>query len=338
MTSHQSARRARRLVPSLASLTVAGLLLLSGGVANVTLASAPSPVGSSSTAATPTTARPTSGARSTTFAARRFPLRRLHWDQLWLNGGELAKFTAVGHTDADGIPLYNWDGADYYHPVRIELQGLSRIDSYVRTGDHRYIETLRKFDLKLRSMAAESNGGWFLPDTFNYTPEGLEPPWYNTMSQGLGLAFFVRMHRVFGDPADLVWATRLFDSFKVLGPRPTPWVAEVDGGYLWLEHYPGGNSKHVLNAHLHATFGLYDYWQETHSRSARRMLNAAITTMRDNAWRYRRKGHTSLYCLTSTSSSMHYHHLHVEQLRQLARISGDGYFWRLAGRLRQDAW
>jgi len=245
---------------------------------------------------------------------------------------------AAGHKDAQGIPLYEWKGAYYYHPVRIELQGLSRIDSYVRTGDRRYVGTLRKFDLKLRSLAIEKNGAWFLPDSFDYTPEGLDAPWFNTMSQGLGLAFFVRMHRVFGDPNDLLWARRLFNSFEVIGPRSGPWVAEADDGYLWLEHYPRGYSKHVLNAHLHATFGLYDYWQETGTRRARALLDAAVTTMRDNAWRFRRVGQTSRYCLSNASSTMHYHHLHVQQLRQLARVSGDAYFSKLADRFQRDAW
>ena len=41
-----------------------------------------------------------------------------------------------------------------------------------------------------------------------------------------------------------------------------PWVAHVDPRrYLWLEHYPRRKPDHVLNAHLHAIFGIYEYWQ-----------------------------------------------------------------------------
>jgi hypothetical protein len=318
---------------------IAGFVSLSAGVSGVsaTTAARTQKASDSVAVASPQSAASASP-QAASYQVRDFPLRSLPWNELWLNGGKLAKFMAVGHKDADGIPLYQWKGQYYYHPVRIELQGLSKIDSYVRTDRQLYVGTLRKFDLKLRSLAVESHGGWFLPDSFDYTPEGLEPPWYNTMSQGLGLSFFVRMYRVFGDPTDLLWARRLFDSFEVIGPRSGPWVAGVDNGYLWLEHYPGGYSKHVLNAHLHATFGLYDYWQETHSRTARVMLDAAITTMRDNAWRFRREGQTSLYCLSCTSGTMHYHHLHVQQLQQLARISGDAYFSKLAHRFREDAW
>jgi D-glucuronyl C5-epimerase C-terminus len=272
------------------------------------------------------------------YSIRHFALRSLRWTDLWWNTGGPGQYLAKGTTDADGIPLYLWRGHYYYHPVRIELQGLKRIDGYAQTHDNGYIPTLQAFDLKLRSMAIESNGAWFLPDTFDYTPEGLHSPWYNTMSQGIGLAFFVRMYRIFGDPADLEWATRLFHSFEVIGPISRPWVAQVERHYLWLEHYPNGYSLHVLNAHLHALFGLYDYWQETLTTEARAVLEGAITTMRDNVSRFRRKGTTSLYCLVHPTSTMHYHHLHVKQLKQLALVSGDDYFAKTAARFRRDAW
>ena len=111
---------------------------------------------------------------------------------------------------------------------------------------------------------------------------------------------------------------RSFASFKRLG-MGKPWVAYVDPRrYLWLEHYPGRRPGHVLNAHLHAIFGIYEYWQVTRSDAARRVLRGSITTMRDNAWRYRRRGKTSLYGLRIRSSIYKYHEIHIWQFRLLA--------------------
>lgn len=273
------------------------------------------------------------------FKHRHFELASLPWSELWLNGGPIQKFKAIGPTDADGIPMYRWGDKFYYHPVKIELQGLFRLDSYVRTGDARYLPTLRKFDAKLRSMALDSdNGSWFLPDSFDLTTEGMPAPWFNSMSQGLGLSFFSRMYRLFGNPVDLAAATRLFRSFEVRGPRRGPWVSQLEHGEVWLEHYPDGINLHVLNAHMHALFGLYDYWQEVRTPEARHVLEAAITTMRDNVDRFRRPGGISVYCLIHPIISMKYHHLHVKQLKQLARVSGDDYFSEEAKLFRQDAW
>ncbi len=103
-------------------------------------------------------------------------------------------------------------------------------------------------------MVIEEDDAWWLPFWFDYPPEGLTAPWFNAMSQGLVLSFFVRLHRVTGDDIHLRAAEKVFDSYRRLGRKGSgqqrPWVAYVaDGGYLWLEHYPNARPDHVLNAH-----------------------------------------------------------------------------------------
>ena len=135
----------------------------------------------------------------------------------------------------------------------------------------------------------------------------------------------------------------MFASFRTIGPVASPWVATIDDDYLWLEHYPGGVTQHVLNAHLWATFGIYDYWRQLQRNGAdgidavRTTLEGAITTMRDNVWRYRRVGQTSLYALVHRTSWMFYHLMHIKQLRLLAEISADGYFATMADLFYSDA-
>ena len=52
-------------------------------------------------------------------------------------------------------------------------------------------------------MVIEEDDAWWLPFWFDYPPEGLRAPWFNAMSQGLALSFFVRLHRVTGDDVHL---------------------------------------------------------------------------------------------------------------------------------------
>ena len=92
----------------------------------------------------------------------------------------------------------------------------------------------------------------------------------------------------------------------------------------------------MLNAHLHAVFGIYEYWQVTRSAPARRVLKSAITTMQERVGRYRRRGGLSLYDLTHRTSFPKYHATHVWQLGLLGRISSDRSFIRLARRLTAD--
>lgn len=267
-----------------------------------------------------------------------FNLQSLTWDQLWTNGGPISGYAAGGHKDADGIPMRKWiDGKYYYTPVKIAIEGIVRLDSYVRTGnDPGYIPTLRKLDNKLRELAVVSGDAWFLPMPFDFNRGKLKAPWYNAMAQGYALSFFVRMYRVFGDPADLDAANAIFRSFQILGPISGPWVSQVVNGDLWLEHYPNGKYLEVLNAHMHALFGLYDYWQQVGTPESRQILEGASTTMRRDLHLFRRIGKTSRYCLVNPVYSLHYHWLHIRQVRELALVTADSFFDRFADRLVWD--
>jgi hypothetical protein len=279
-----------------------------------------------------------------TYMQRAFEVQVVPWGDLIYNEGTKVSPPAPdGAVDADGIPLRNWNGALYYTADNIARQGLYRLKGFARTGDAAYTQVLDRFDTKLRSMAQPVGDAWFFPWPFSYGNEHLTTPWYNAMTEGLVLSFFSRMYEIYGDPSDLDAAAHVFASYLIMGPISTPWVATVERGYLWLEHYPGGVTHHVLNAHLWATLGIYDYWRQLQRDGSsdidavQTVLDGAITTVRSNVWRYRRAGHTSLYALVHRTSYLSYHLLHIRQLRLLAKISADSYFATAADLFYADA-
>jgi hypothetical protein len=277
----------------------------------------------------------------TPFLARHFELVDLPFDRLPWTGDRPPRLDLPPPVNERGVALFRWtDGRLYVRPGSVAINGMKRIDAFRDTGDVRQLEQAIRQAEQLQHMAIERDGAWWLPFWFDYPPEGLEAPWFNAMSQGLALSFFVRLHRVTGDPEYLRDADRIFASFRRLGgahgDRP-PWVAYVGrGGYLWLEHYPSDRPDHVLNAHMHALIGLYEYWQHTRSPEARRLLEGALTTMRDQAGRYRRPGHVSLYGLRTRTRHYKYHQVHIWQLRLLGRMTGDPYFTELGNALAAD--
>jgi len=293
---------------------------------------------------TPAPVRATEAAEPPPYVARHFELADLAYDDLpWTSEWPQA-LPGQPPLDDSGVPLFRWrDGKLYYRPGGLAISGMKHIDSYRDTGDPAQLEQALLEASKLRSIKVLRDDAWWLPFWFDYPPEGLKAPWFNAMAQGLVLSFFVRLHRMTGDETHLQAAEMVFRSFQRLGRkwagRDRPWVAFVDDtGYLWLEHYPNARPDHVLNAHMHALIGLYEYWQHTRSAEARQLLEGSLATMRDRAGRYRREGRVSIYGLRSRTNILKYHRVHVWQLRLLGRMTGDDYFTQLGDDFASDAY
>jgi hypothetical protein len=271
------------------------------------------------------------------FITRPFDLRELGLDELSWTGEAPPPLPPIRETDEAGVPLFEVDGELHYRPGALAISGMKRIDAYRETGDRRHLDQALLQAAKLRELAIRDRGALWLPFLFDYEPAKLKAPWFNAMSQGLALSFFVRLHAVTDAAADQATADELFHSFTLFGPGRQPWVAFVDRDrYLWLEHYPNRRHDHHLNAHIHATLGLYEYWHASGSPEARLLLGGALATLRDNAARFRRPGRTSFYGSRTRTVIPSYHDIHVWQLRLLGRITGDVWFTRLGDDLATD--
>jgi hypothetical protein len=277
------------------------------------------------------------------FHAHRFELVDLAFDELPWTDEIPREATPPKPTDDRGVPLFRWrlDGELYYRPGSLAINGMKRIDAYRDTGERAQLEQALIQADALRRISVREDDAWWLPFWFDYPPEGHKAPWFNAMAQGLALSFFVRLHRVTGDPVWRDAADQIFGSFRRLGSkrsvRGRPWVSFVaNGGYLWLEHYPSRTPDHVLNAHLHAVIGLYEYWQHTRDPEARDLLEGSLTTIRDQGYRYRKEGAISRYGLRTRSNLLKYHRVHIWQLRLLGRMTGDPIFTELGDQMAAD--
>ena len=220
----------------------------------------------------------------------------------------------------------------------LSINGMKRIDAYLDAGDAAQLEQALLQADRLRKLARRIGDAWWLPHKCSYPPENQRAPWWNAMTQGLAISFFVRLYQVTGNDLHLEAARHVAGSLFKLDRRERPWVSFVGaGGSLWLEHYPQAKPSHVLNAHLHTVIGLYELWHQTHDRGVRHLLLGAITTVRDHIARFRRPGELSLYDLRNRTQHVKYHEIHIWQLRFLSRITGDPYFWQMANTIASDS-
>lgn len=246
--------------------------------------------------------------------------------------------------DDEGIPMYrNGKGKPMYnHPVRLAHNSINFLKSYHMTQDFRYVNEAKKYVQRLADIAVEQNGAIYFPYEFevylhNLPTEHLKPRWYSGMAQGQALSAFVRLYQETDDPKYLKWADKTFQSFMQLRSDGAPiWVNMMDDGYYWIEEYPMEKPTKVLNGFIFAIYGLYDYYQLTEKEEAKALLQASLTTIYDHIEEYRNIDDASLYGLKLDHRSLHYHLVHIEQLKALYHITGEQYFLDMSEQFYDD--
>jgi hypothetical protein len=146
------------------------------------------------------------------------------------------------------------------------------------------------------------------------------------------LSLFIRLYETTGDARYRTAADRTFAALLVPNVAGRPWATWTYGGYTWFEEttFTDGTGDRILNGHVFAVMGVYDYWVKTRDARARRLLQAGLLTALVYAGRLRRPAWQSYYDDYRRGDSRKYHNLHVLQMRYLAEMTGDQRFDRAA--------
>jgi hypothetical protein len=251
-----------------------------------------------------------------------------------------------GLVDAQGVRMADVGGHIYNHPVSQGAYAIENINSYRLTGNQAYLDIAVRNGQRLIDTHTESDGAWYFPYDFDFavvgdTSETLRAPWYSGMAQGRALSTFVRLYQATGD---LKWRDAADSTFASLNQAPSgsaPYGVHLDAqGRLWLEEYPRNpvaDSEEVLNGHIYALFGLFDYWQLTNSTVAQDLIRGAINTVAQTAMsQFRRVNASSVYSLRHRTPAGTYHQIHVTQMLNLLAYKHNTSFATVATAFRND--
>ena len=258
----------------------------------------------------------------------------------------------VDPTDEKGLHLYERSGTRYLHPVAQGQYVLLMFNSWSKTGDAEFLDRAKVNLDGLVDYGVEDGAGLFYPYGFDFPLYGLEEltlhaPWWSSMAQGQILSALVRMYGATGDQTYREAADQTYASFAphliADWPIDEPAVSIIDdGGFLWLEEYSGDlEPAYVLNGHIFAIYGLYDYWELTGSVEAAQMIDGAATAVAHYLPEFRAgPGELSWYGLTikddPRGQHAKYHRIHKEQLRTLAKMTGEVLFSEYADLFESD--
>lgn len=248
--------------------------------------------------------------------------------------------------DETGLRIVNMGpgGSRVDHPVAYAQYGISALSEYQSTGETIWLDRALRHAERLDEIHTERDSAWYFPYLFDWTYPGatLRAPWWSAMAQGEALSLFVRLYEETDDERWRSAADHTWLSLKQPRSAAEPWATMTDGGLLVFEEYAGNAAPlKVLNGHMFALFGVYDYWRLTGDEEAIAYLDGAATTVLDVLPKIRVPGGISYYCWQDACrrkawQNPTYHEIHSWQLDMLADLTGDARFSDWAADLRSD--
>lgn len=192
-------------------------------------------------------------------------------------------------------------------------------------------EALAKFhDWARWFLENQKDGRWeWITD---YPARNQKAPWISALTQSFGISVLLREYQFDNDKAYLDAATKAL-----------AWMGKpVHGGGtaarlakgVWYEEYPDeSNPSHVLNGHMWALFGIWDYYRVTKDRTAKEMFDRGVSALKVELDKYD-VGYWSVYAQTNRLDMVTglYMQFIVGQLRVLYAITEIEKFKKVADR------
>jgi hypothetical protein len=161
---------------------------------------------------------------------------------------------------------------------------------------------------------------------------GGAPPWTSALSQATGIQALARASVRLGEPTYLAVARRALTLFRLPPPLGVRVRTALGARYLIYSYAP---SQIVVNAFVQTLIGLLDYARIAHDPTADRLYRAGdrqarhdVPAVDTGAW--------SLYQLGGAESTLPYHELLRDFLRNLCDRTGVGVYCDTAQRFTQD--
>lgn len=243
--------------------------------------------------------------------------------------------------DADGYPIYPAQGGYHIHPTQIVQIALQKFSAYLRTGDTELLAICRKYAdyivkiIKIREYEGRKYGLVSIDFFDKYFPF-LGNSWICGLLQGQILSLMLRMHQTTGDEAYKDAADLVYASYFV--PDEIGGFRFSKGDDLFFEECVSSPATHILNGHVYAVWGLFDYWRVYGREDTAQMLRLSINTLKRHLERFTLSGTDWTYYDDPDTGwrglvTPFYQHLHPSLLRVVAKMSDDPEpFYRYADR------
>lgn len=141
---------------------------------------------------------------------------------------------------------------------------------------------------KFRSLAE-----WFLTNhvdgrwewSFDLPSRDLKAPWISGLTQSQGISVLLREYQLSNDKRYLYLAGKAMEWLRT--PINKGGISNKMVKGVWYEEYPNiHNPSHVLNGHMWALFGIWDFFRVTGDKVAKKMFDDGVLALRTELPKY----------------------------------------------------
>lgn len=225
-----------------------------------------------------------------------------------------------------------------HNPVTAAQYALGSYERFLHDGDTRAYETFVRHAEWLRDQLDDQGR---IEYEFYVRSRDIRPPWISAMAQGQAISVFTRMAQETGDEAWLDYARSAMT--PMLAPLEAGGTLVFEDGDIWLEEYPEDPPSHVFNGHVFAAFGVRDLADATGEENIREFWESSAETLASNLDEFEEDGWLRYDLKKAAVAHRQYYQIQRDQVRVLARMTGDKRFEQAADRWSapfedRDAW
>lgn len=227
--------------------------------------------------------------------------------------------------DKNGLPVVHYPEpvGKQYNPITISQYGLDCLVKWVANKQENDLNQARLCGQWLVDNAAEwpdKSVAWIYRFDLDYYHR--KAPWISAMAQGEAVSLLLRLAQLEDNAGFVAVARKAVIPFdRDIGDNGV--VSRLPDGSLVFQEYPTSPASHVLNGHIFALLGLYDFGLFFDDTKYLTMAEQAVESLVKN-WRLWDAGYWTYYDLYQPMrlASPMYHELHIRQFKVLAGLFG----------------
>jgi hypothetical protein len=232
--------------------------------------------------------------------------------------------------DEEGVTILGHSDTAFYNPCAVAQSAVLAYEEFLKHRRESSRESLRRqLEWLVAHATATRVGACFY---YAYDTHMEKAPWGSGIAQGIAISALLRGYEALGNSTYLELARRAF--LQLDAPVDQGGFRHEDAELpLWYEE--DNHRGHIVNGHIFALLGVFDFYRVTGELVFRQRFDAGVDSLVRSLPRFDLGFHTAYSLDDRLPANNSYHLIHITLFEVLATITGDARFADAARRFRR---